>query len=118
MAILWTGYADAVFGCFNGKYTYNFWRPWAAIPAGGANSELLADPTWKPLVTTPNHPEYPAAHGCVTGAVTNLVADYFLAEFHFNHSLQDGMELQRQVAHQLVGNHLRVEGERDRHYFK
>ncbi|MGA8596342.1 MAG: vanadium-dependent haloperoxidase [Bryobacteraceae bacterium] len=153
MAILWTGYADAAIGCFNGKYTYNFWRPWAAIPAGGANSELLADATWKPLAATPNHPEYPAAHGCVTGAVTNLVADYFhtrkvhvvinssvfsdgvhthtfedvgdwlnevywariFAGFHFNHSLQDGMELGRQVAHQLVGQHFRVEDERDRH---
>ena len=27
--------------------------------------------------TTPNHPEYPAAHGCVTGAVSTLVAGYF-----------------------------------------
>jgi hypothetical protein len=153
MAILWTGYADAAIGCFNGKYTYHFWRPWAAIPEGGANSELVADPTWKPLATTPNHPEYPAAHACITGAVTSLVADYFhtrkvhvvvnstvfpagphthtfedvgdwlnevywartFAGFHFNHSLQDGAELGRQVAHQLVENHFRAEEERGRH---
>ncbi len=153
MAILWTGYADAAIGCFNGKYTYHFWRPWAAIPAGGANSELVADPIWKPLGTTPNHPEYPAADACITGAVTDLVADYFhtrkvhvvvnstvfsdgvhmhtfedtgdwlnevywariFAGFHFNHSLQDGAELGRQVAHQLVENHFRAEKERDRH---
>jgi hypothetical protein len=152
MAILWTGYADAAIGCFNGKYTYHFWRPWGAIPAGGDNPELVADPTWKPLATTPNHPEYPAAHACLTGAVTSLVADYFhtrkvhvsvtssvfsdgththtfedvgdwlnevywartFAGFHFNHSLQDGAELGRQVAHQLIENHFRAEGERDR----
>ena len=28
----------------------------------------MSDPTWTPLLTTPNHPEYPAAHGCITGA--------------------------------------------------
>ena len=153
MAMLWTGYADAAIGCFNGKYTYHFWRPWGAIPAGGDNPELVADPTWKPLATTPNHPEYPAAHACLTGAVTNLVADYFhtrrvhvsvnssvfsdgvhthtfedtgdwlnevywariFAGFHFNHSLQDGAELGRQVAHQLVESHFRSEDERERH---
>ena len=153
MAMLWTGYADAAIGCFNGKYIYHFWRPWGAIPAGGDNPELVADPTWKPLATTPNHPEYPAAHACLTGAVTNLVADYFhtrkvhvsvnssvfsdgvhthtfedtgdwlnevywariFAGFHFNHSLQDGAELGRQVAHQLVESHFRSEDERERH---
>jgi hypothetical protein len=152
MAILWTGYADAAIGCYNGKYTYDFWRPWGAIPAGGGNSELVADPMWKPLATTPNHPEYPAAHACLTGAVSTLVADYFhtrkvhvvvnssvfspahthtfedtgdwlnevywariFAGFHFNHSLQDGEELGRKVAHQLIEGHFRPDDERERH---
>jgi hypothetical protein len=153
MAMLWTGYADAAIGCFNGKYTYHFWRPWAAIPAGGDNPELVADPTWKPLATTPNHPEYPAAHACLTGAVTDLVADYFhtrkvhvvvsssvfsgaphthtfedvgdwlnevywartFAGFHFNHSLQDGEQLGRQVANQLIANHFRINDDLDWH---
>jgi len=152
MAILWTGYADAAIGCYNGKYTYHFWRPWGAVPAGGGNAELVADPTWKPLATTPNHPEYPAAHACLTGAVTSLVADYFqtrkvhvvvnssvfspphthtfedtgdwlnevywariFAGFHFNHSLQDGAELGRKVAQQLVEKHFRAEDGRERH---
>lgn len=77
MAILWTGFADAAIGCWNAKFTYNFWRPVTAIPAGGANPELAADPAWAPLGTTPAHPEYPAAHGCVTGAVSSLISDYF-----------------------------------------
>ncbi len=145
LAMLWTGYADAAIGCFNGKYTYNFWRPWAAIPAGGDNSNLAPDPAWTSLAATPNHPEYPAAHGCITSAVSNLVADFFgtrkvhvvvtstvfsdgvhthifqhtgdwltevywariFAGFHFNHSLQDGEVLGRQVADQLFNNYFR-----------
>ncbi|MBV9504231.1 MAG: vanadium-dependent haloperoxidase [Acidobacteriia bacterium] len=77
MAMVWTGYADAGIGCFNGKYEYGFWRPVTAIPAGGGNSALTADPGWIPLATTPAHPEYPAAHACLTGAVTPLVANFF-----------------------------------------
>jgi hypothetical protein len=48
-----------------------------AIRAGGGNSELTGDPNWTPLGTTPAHPEYPAAHGCITGAVSDLIRDYF-----------------------------------------
>jgi hypothetical protein len=77
MAILWTGYADAAIGCFNAKYHYSFWRPATAIPDGGGNPELTADPSWTSLGTTPNHPEYPAAHGCVTGAISDLIEDFF-----------------------------------------
>jgi hypothetical protein len=77
MAILWTGTADAAIGCWNAKFTYNFWRPVTAIRAGGGNPNLVGDADWTPLGITPNHPEYPAAHGCVTGAVSSLVRDYF-----------------------------------------
>ena len=77
MALLWTGYADAAIGCFNAKYTYNFWRPVTAIPVGGGNSELPTDLQWTPLGVTPNHPEYPAAHACITNTVANLIAAYF-----------------------------------------
>ncbi len=77
MAILWTGTADAAIGCWNAKFTYNFWRPVTAIGVGGGNPNLVADADWTPLGITPNHPEYPAAHGCVTGAVASLIRDYF-----------------------------------------
>ena len=77
MAMLWTGFADAAMGCFDAKYAYGFWRPVTAIPAGGGDSGLQADSAWAPLGTTPNHPEYPAAHGCITGAVSTLMAGYF-----------------------------------------
>ena len=77
MAILWTGFADAGIGCFNAKYHYSFWRPVTAIPTGGGNPDLTADANWLPLGTTPNHPEYPAAHACITSAVSHLIAGYF-----------------------------------------
>jgi hypothetical protein len=83
LAVLWTGYADAAIGCFNAKYKFGFWRPVTAIPVGGGSSpifssDLTPDPTWTPSGgPTPAHPEYPAAHGCVTGSVSTLIADFF-----------------------------------------
>ena len=77
MAMLWAGYADSVIGCWNAKYSFSFWRPVTAIRAGGGNPHLIGDPSWAPLGATPAHPEYPAAHGCVTGAVSTILAGYF-----------------------------------------
>lgn len=80
LAMLWVGFADSGIACWNAKYTYSFWRPVTAIRAGGGNAALTADPDWLPLGTTPNHPEYPAAHGCVTGTVSDLIKEYFQTE--------------------------------------
>jgi hypothetical protein len=78
-AMLWTAYADSFIGCMNAKYHFSFWRPVTAIQNGGldGNSATAPDPTWTPLGTTPNHPEYPAAHGCVSGAVAGILKGYF-----------------------------------------
>jgi hypothetical protein len=77
MAMLWSGYEDSVIGCWNAKFSFSFWRPVTAIRAGGGNPKLIGDPAWTPLAATPAHPEYPAAHGCVTGAVSTILAGYF-----------------------------------------
>jgi hypothetical protein len=69
MALLWVTHADAITVCFDTKYHYNRWRPHSAI--------TLLDPAWKPRVPTPNHPEYPAAHGCATGGMAEALATYF-----------------------------------------
>ena len=93
--MLWTGYTDAIIGCFDAKYTYSFWRPVTATVAGGGNSDLQADPAWLPLASTPNHPEYPAAHACASGAVSTLLAGYFgTTKIHFvtdSTAFQDGV---------------------------
>jgi hypothetical protein len=77
MAMLWAGYADAGIGCWNAKFSFSFWRPVTAIRVGGGNPALTGDPLWVPLASTPAHPEYPAAHGCVTGAVSTILKRYF-----------------------------------------
>jgi hypothetical protein len=78
LAMVWTGAADAAIGCFNAKYKYGFWRPVTAIPAGGGSPGLTEDMTWTPSGgATPAHPEYPAAHATITGAVTQLIASFF-----------------------------------------
>jgi len=69
--------ADSLIACMNAKYTYSAWRPYTAIRNAGTdgNPDTTADPSWTPLLLTPNHPEYPAAHGCITGAEAEVMAD-------------------------------------------
>jgi hypothetical protein len=69
--------ADAGIGCFEAKYHYAFWRPVTAIRNAGVddNAATTADPTWTPLIVTPNHPEYPSAHGCLDGAQAEVFAN-------------------------------------------
>jgi hypothetical protein len=53
---------DATIVCFREKYKYNLVRPVTYI-------RKLIDPNWLPFIATPPHPEYPAAHALITGAV-------------------------------------------------
>ena len=78
-AMLSTASADALIACWDAKYFYNFWRPVTAIRAGDSdgNPQTTPDPTWIGLVVTPNHPEYPAAHGCFSAAVTETLKHFF-----------------------------------------
>ncbi len=78
-AVLATAAADAIIACWDSKYTYNFWRPVTAIRAGDTdgNPETERDPNWIGQVITPNHPEYPAAHGCFSGASTQTLKFFF-----------------------------------------
>jgi hypothetical protein len=86
-AMLSTAASDALIGCWDSKFEYAFWRPVTAIRAGGGNAELVADPAWIGLVTTPNHPEYPAAHGCFSGSVVEVLRAYFgTDDLHFTMS--------------------------------
>jgi hypothetical protein len=68
---------DAGMACFDSKYHYLLWRPVTAIRNADidGNPNTTPDPTWTPLLTTPNHPEYPSQHGCVTSALAQVLAN-------------------------------------------
>ena len=86
--------ADAGMAGFNAKYHYLFWRPVTAIngsldptavtndgfgPVPGyndGNPATVEQAGWRPLLTTPNHPEYPAAHGFVTSAMAEVFSTF------------------------------------------
>jgi hypothetical protein len=82
--------ADALMSMINSKYRFLFWRPVTAInptavttdgygPVPGfddGNPATAEDPSWQPLVTTPNHPEYPGAHGTNTSAMAEVFSEF------------------------------------------
>jgi hypothetical protein len=59
---------DATISCFNNKYRYWYIRPSQADP-------LITTP-----VGLPNHPSYPSAHSCQSGAWVEVLSDAFPAE--------------------------------------
>jgi hypothetical protein len=78
-AMISVTYADAIIACYDAKYHYTFWRPITAIRAGDTdgNPATVGDPAWSPLLpATPNHPEYPSAHSCITPAGARVVAGF------------------------------------------
>jgi PAP2 superfamily len=79
LALMNIALADAAIGCWEAKYTYDFWRPVTAIPlaATDGNNETEAQVDWTPLLATPAHPEYPSGHSCVSGAAAHVLSNYF-----------------------------------------
>ena len=69
---------DVLMAIIDAKLHYDFWRPITAIRNGDqdGNDATAPDPAWEPLITTPNHPEYPCGH-CIFAAAT---AEYMKAE--------------------------------------
>ena len=85
LATLNVAMADAAIGCWDAKYRFVFWRPITAIPlaASDGNGGTTADATWTPLLTTPNHPEYPSGHSCISGAAGRVLGGYFGEDVSF-----------------------------------
>jgi len=71
--------ADAAIACWDAKYAFNFWRPITAIRNADVdgNPQTAADPTWSPLVATPNFPEFVSGHTTVSGAMSTMLALLF-----------------------------------------
>jgi hypothetical protein len=56
---------DTAIACWDAKYAYWLIRP------------VQLDPDVKPLFPTPNHPSYPAAHGCFSFAAATSLGHLF-----------------------------------------
>jgi hypothetical protein len=78
-AMVFVAFGDANIACWDSKYYFNSWRPITAISAAASddNPATEADAAWVPLANTPPHPEYPAAHGCATGAIAEALRQFF-----------------------------------------
>lgn len=88
--------ADAQLSVLHWKYAFLFWRPVTAIDPGSviddgfgpvgpdafddANPRTLEEPGWRPLLQTPNHPEYPGAHGSITSAIAEVLSTFLGTE--------------------------------------
>ena len=85
-ALLNIALADATASAFDAKYTYRFWRPSTAIRNADrdGNDDTALDLTWSPFLTTPPHPEYPAAHGVVQAAAARVMTSYFGNHYEFS----------------------------------
>jgi hypothetical protein len=78
-AIGFAAVTNALIACWDAKFTYMFWRPVTAIQAGDTdgNSETEADGVWMSFLTTPPHPEYPAAHTTIGGSALGFYTVWF-----------------------------------------
>jgi hypothetical protein len=86
--------ADAQIAVMHWKYTFLFWRPVTAIDPTSVTADGFGpvpgfddgdvrtgeEAGWRPLLTTPNHPEYPGAHGSITSAVAEVLTEFFDTE--------------------------------------
>lgn len=74
--------ADAVITAWDSKRHYVFWRPVTAIQNGDKdnNADTVQDPSWQPLINTPNYPDYTSGANNVTAAATRSLALFFGAD--------------------------------------
>jgi PAP2 superfamily len=106
---------DSIVACWDAKYTY-----WAPRPA-------MVDTSITTVFATPNHPSYPSAHTCLSGAAASILGQFFPADaehftalaiqagdarvmggIHFKTDCDVGLALGRQVA-AVVLNHANVD---------
>jgi hypothetical protein len=86
---------DAIISCFGTKFTYWFLRP------------TQADPQITLAVGLPNHPSYPSAHSCETGAFHGILEVAFPAE----RAMLDALAQEASMSRVYGGIHFRFDGE-------
>jgi hypothetical protein len=109
LAALNIAIADAGVACWDAKYTFWYIRP------------PQLDPELKSLFTPPNHPSYPAAHGCFSTAAATVLGAVFpqdrerllgigkeaaearvWAGIHYRFDIDAGQEIGRKVAEKVL----------------
>ena len=87
-ALLNIAMTDAGIGVWEAKFLYRLWRPASAITLADTdgNPATVADPSWTPLLPTPNHQEYPSGHGGLSGAAARVLARIFGDRNTFTHA--------------------------------
>jgi hypothetical protein len=71
--------ADAEITVWHAKYVDGFWRPITAINLADTdgNPNTVADPSWVPLIATPNYPEYPSGYNAFNSTLTHGLENLF-----------------------------------------
>ncbi|MEO7359936.1 MAG: vanadium-dependent haloperoxidase [Gemmatimonadaceae bacterium] len=86
---------DAIIACFDTKFAYWFIRP------------TQADPGITLAVGLPNHPSYPSAHSCETGAFQGVLNDAFPSERTYIEQIAQEASMSRVIG----GLHYRFDGD-------
>ena len=108
-ALVSIAYYDSMVACWDAKYAY-----WAIRP-------FQLDPEFQTLFKTPNHPSYPSAHSCLSGAASDMLAYLFPRDaavftgmaqeaaesriwsgIHFRSDVETGLDLADRVAQKVI----------------
>jgi hypothetical protein len=79
LALVNMAMADGFIAGFDGKFTYNHWRPVTAIREADTdgNDDTRADPAWTSFLVTPPTPDYPSTHSVLGAAAAAVMALWF-----------------------------------------
>jgi hypothetical protein len=71
--------ADSIITCWDTKIDFAIWRPVTAIQEGDddGNPDTEQDLNWKPLLNTPNYPDFTSGANNVTAAMTRTMELFF-----------------------------------------
>jgi hypothetical protein len=65
---------DTQIAVYASKYKYLRWRPITALTVDDKNPATPFDPSFRPLINTPAHPEYPSGHTGYAGAAEKALS--------------------------------------------
>ncbi|NQU33551.1 MAG: vanadium-dependent haloperoxidase [Bacteroidetes bacterium] len=80
-ALVTIGIFDAFISCWDAKYSTNYIRPVTVI-------QEYIDPSWSPIIYTPNFPEYTSGHSVVSGSAATILTHLFGDNYNFTDSTE------------------------------